>query len=371
MMRTHEVVSDNHLRFANQLMEMVEQLTALGKEIEKARKTGKEMGVRLDKTLADSEASMEKARQRFETSVEELERCLVAKAGESTRSDPSLLSHAGNSTMINPSLVSQQQGTQNIQQKRTFGKAMSKLKASSKTLGTSSGRNEEELRARTSATSDAYRAEVQACQAARRDHWTNNVPRVIRSLKESSDEVDNGTQYHLLRYAQLYEHMLVQDGITIAPASGSEQSPGLRGVIECIDNRDDFKRYMEHFNVAWSQTAKGSKGPASRGDGMLDEGGYIATSPPAKNTTAMGNSSRRASTMTTGPYMNENVSALDAASLTQPVPPSGPSKTTFGVSLTEQMTRDDTEIPRILEECIAVIEAHGKSLLTSFDLEWL
>lgn len=38
-----------------------------------------------------------------------------------------------------------------------------------------------------------------------------------QSLKESADEIDMGTQYHLSRYAYLYEHTMVQDGLTISP----------------------------------------------------------------------------------------------------------------------------------------------------------
>jgi len=38
-------------------------------------------------------------------------------------------------------------------------------------------------------------------------------------LKEGSDELDLGTQYHLSRYAYLFESLLVTDGLTLSPVS--------------------------------------------------------------------------------------------------------------------------------------------------------
>ena len=38
-------------------------------------------------------------------------------------------------------------------------------------------------------------------------------------MKESADEVDLGTQYHLSRYAYVFESTLVTDGLTISPVN--------------------------------------------------------------------------------------------------------------------------------------------------------
>lgn len=43
--------------------------------------------------------------------------------------------------------------------------------------------------------------------------------RLIQSMKESSDEVDLGTQYHLSRYSYIFESTLVTDGLTISPVN--------------------------------------------------------------------------------------------------------------------------------------------------------
>ena len=43
---------------------------------------------------------------------------------------------------------------------------------------------------------------------------------------------------------------------------------------------------------------------------------------------------------------------------TQAVSPGGP---TFGIDLGEQLARDGTEIPRVVEKCAQAIEAYGRS----------
>lgn len=41
----------------------------------------------------------------------------------------------------------------------------------------------------------------------------------LQSLKECADEIDLGTQYHLARYAFLYESTVLSDGATLSPIS--------------------------------------------------------------------------------------------------------------------------------------------------------
>lgn len=63
LLRTHELLGDNRLKFAAQLTEMSEELTTLGKEVEKHRKTSKELGTRLERGLAEQEALVDKVRR--------------------------------------------------------------------------------------------------------------------------------------------------------------------------------------------------------------------------------------------------------------------------------------------------------------------
>jgi Rho GTPase-activating protein RGD1 len=77
---------------------------------------------------------------------------------------------------------------------------------------------------------------MQETQAMRQEYFNFQLPRILRvslvyammstekilsslsqSLKEGADEIDNGLQYHLGRYAFLFESLLHTDGYTLAP----------------------------------------------------------------------------------------------------------------------------------------------------------
>ena len=62
LLRTHELLGDNRLRFAGQLSDMSDELIVLGKEVEKNRKASKDLGTRLERGLAEQESLVDKAR---------------------------------------------------------------------------------------------------------------------------------------------------------------------------------------------------------------------------------------------------------------------------------------------------------------------
>lgn len=65
LLRTHELLGDNRLKFAAQLNEMGEELLGINKEVEKNRKATKDLGTRLERGLAEQEALVDKVRCRF------------------------------------------------------------------------------------------------------------------------------------------------------------------------------------------------------------------------------------------------------------------------------------------------------------------
>lgn len=88
-----------------------------------------------------------------------------------------------------------------------------------------------------------------------------------QSLKESVDELDLGTQYHLSRYAYIFESLLVTDGLTVSPVT-IEDGPGIKAVIDAVDVREDFKTFMQQYALNWQMS--GQRGP--RRDGPAEEG---------------------------------------------------------------------------------------------------
>lgn len=108
----------------------------------------------------------------------------------------------------------------------------------------------------------------------------------LKALKECADEIDLGTQYHMTRYAFLFESIVLSDGSTLVPPPDEGSSInflplpaslidfnsftglGLKATIETIDNRGDFKTYMQ--NYAYARGNAPPRGP--RREGPSDEG---------------------------------------------------------------------------------------------------
>ncbi|TKY88907.1 hypothetical protein EX895_002148 [Sporisorium graminicola] len=311
IVKTHETLSDNRLRFASKLSEMGDELSNLAKEVDKSRKQARETGLRLEKNLQDAEAGVEKARGRFDTAAEDLERLLLLKSGESAKSGE-MQSGGGGGVSSG---------------KRTLGKAIGKSGLLFKNKNPQQIlKQEEEIRARTSSASDAFRREVLSTQGVRQEYFNLQLPRILRTLKENAEEIDNGTQYHLARYAFLFESTVLNDGMAISPV-GPDVAPssGLKGAVETIDNRADFKQYMSNYQVAHGRDYKGP-----RREGPYEEG-FLNTPGTSK--------ANAAAATTRGTVVSE-----------RPI---------FGIDLAEQMMRDNVEVPPILEKCSQAIEEIG------------
>ncbi|PCH44144.1 GTPase activating protein [Wolfiporia cocos MD-104 SS10] len=311
-MKTHERMAENRIQFAARLHEMSQELATLAKEVDISRKQTKDLASRYEKTLQESEATTEKCKARFDVTAEELGRLLLQKEGEPYRD-----------TQV------QGRAPAGVGGKRAIGKAVAKGGMLLK--GRNPGnlqRQEDDVRARVSKESDAYRKAVTETQAIRQEYFNFQYPRLLRALKECVDEIDLGTHYHLARYAFLCESVALQDGVTLTPVD-EDAGAGLKATLESIDNRSDFKTYMQ--NYAFAHGGANSKGP--RRDGPRDEG-YLPL-----------------------------ISALTAQAANSPATVnaqiSDKGRPTFGVDLAEQMNRDDVDVPPIMVKCCEAIEKYG------------
>ncbi|KAK6906409.1 hypothetical protein I203_100394 [Kwoniella mangroviensis CBS 8507] len=386
-LKLQEQLAQNRLRFSQRLNEMSEELLSLAREGEKMRKVHKDNGARYQGILQESETVMDKAKSRFDATAEELERLLVAKEGESFK-DAGMRSSASTSST---STSSNPQGGG----KRALGKAMTKGGLLFKGKGAGSiQRQEDDVRSRMAQASETFRKAVLESQALRQEYFNFQLPKILRLLKECADELDLGTQYHLTRYAFLYESTLVSEGTTLNPMSAADEGPGLKTIYESIDNRTDFKSYMQNYAVARGTP----KGP--RRDGPYEEG-FLPPLPPhiQKSVDAASQPQPQQSSSSQSSHVSQisigsNLTALSASTngTTHPfpsmqntasygqqpqnpgqnhtydngfsegwVPPGIPASTgaTFGVDLDEQLNRDGVEVPKVVEKCAQAIEAYG------------
>lgn len=100
--------------------------------------------------------------------------------------------------------------------------------------------------------------------------------------------MDLGTQYHLTRYAFLYESIILSDGSILVPPREEGgltlhkratllillPGLGLKASIETIDNRADFKVYMQHY--AYARGGNAPRGPRREGP---SEEGFVSNFP--------------------------------------------------------------------------------------------
>ncbi|KAJ7765400.1 Rho GTPase activation protein [Mycena maculata] len=314
-MRIHESIGDSRMRFSQRLNEMSEELATLAKEVDKNRKQTKELATRYERALQESEAVTEKCKNRLDVTSEELERVLLQKEGESFKDNTVQVRQGGAGG------------------KRAIGKAVAKggLLLKGKNPGNIQ-RQEDDIRSRMSNASDAYRKAVTDTQSMRQEYFNFQLPRILRALKECTDEMDLGTQYHLTRYAFLFESTVLSDGSTLVPPNeeGSPLSVGLKATLEMIDNRGDFKAYMQ--NYAYARGPATPRGP--RREGPSDEG-FL---PPLPT------------------HYSDKVQTTPSNGTNGLVDRGRP---TFGVDLADQMARDNVEVPPIMEKCCQAIEKYG------------
>ncbi|KAF4610559.1 hypothetical protein D9613_006706 [Agrocybe pediades] len=316
-MRIHESMADNRIRFAQRLNEMSEELGNLVKEVDKNRKQTKDLATRYERALQESETLTEKCKNRLDFTSEELERVLLQKEGESFK-DTGLQSRGGHAGG-----------------KRAIGKAVAKggLLLKGKNPGNIQ-RQEDDIRSRLSNASDQYRKAMTETQAMRQEYFNFQLPRILRALKECADEIDLGTQYHLTRYAFLFESIVLSDGTTLVPQS--EDGLGLKATIETIDNRADFKTYMQ--NYAFARGSAPPRGPRREGP---SEEGFLPPLPTFNEKSH-------------APVPTPTSSVTNGHNGTQ-----DKGRPTFGIDLAEQMLRDNVEVPPIMVKCCEAIEKHG------------
>ena len=127
-------------------------------------------------------------------------------------------------------------------------------------------------------------------------------------------------------------------------------APGLKAIMESIDNRSDFRTFMQ--NYAFAHGGNNARGP--KRNGPRDEG-YVRL-----------NFVSHLAAFDVG-YISIYVSQLppilphhptsSPSTMHSRIPDRG--RPTFGVDLAEQMIRDDVDVPPIMLKCCEAIERYG------------
>jgi len=303
MLKNQDAVSENHFRFATKLTAISDDIAMLVRDAEQARRQHRDLGSRYEKTLLDAEANVDKARARFDTAAEELERVLLVKQGDPARAaDMSLGTLGSKRTLPMP-----------------FAKGgLFKNKNPQQIL-----RHEEEFRLKKSNAHETLRGESQSTENVRQEYFQQHLPQILRAFKETLDELDTGLQFQLMRYAFLYESIVLSDGLLVNPLGNKSSLPGLRDSVASINNVADFKDFMQSYDLA--RRGKDVRGPHRH-----------------------------------NPYDEATLGQiLHQSTLTGQTDDPANSKAVFGVDLETQLLRDGVEVPPVLEICADAIERVG------------
>ncbi|KAG0144514.1 hypothetical protein CROQUDRAFT_79919, partial [Cronartium quercuum f. sp. fusiforme G11] len=316
----HEKIGNERIELGHKLNSIGDELSNVSKEVEKIRKSNKDVGFRLEKSVNESEVLVEKAKIRFELAVEELERMLLVKNGEQSTS--STLSNHHHHHHHHHHLNHNTSNPSPINSNGQITKAISKLTNKSNNKSASQlAKMEEEVRAKMSSVSDIYRAQVLATQQVRQEYFNLQLPRILRTLKEHSDEIDLGIQYYLTNYVNQTESLLISEALTISSIPNqTNEDQSLSTLIKSIDNRLDFKDYMAHYAAHFNQTHLVNPN-------HLQQPINIIPPPP----------------LSPRPSIERDLNK------------------SFGVDLALQLSRDSSNrsVPRILERAIEAIERAG------------
>ncbi|RAK76699.1 putative Rho GTPase activator (Rgd1) [Aspergillus fijiensis CBS 313.89] len=384
--RFHERMADHGLQFAVSLQQMADDLNELATNIERGRKQWKQTGLTAEKRVLEAEASAEKAKAKYVSLAEQLDR---VKTGDRQGGKFGLKGHK------------------------------------------SSAQHEEELLRKVQNADSDYSAKVQAAQTARQELVSTHRPTAVMNIQKLISECDSGLALQLQKFATFNEKLLLGQGLSISPLKDGTANPALAPkslyeVVSQIDNEKDFREYiLSHENNPAAVTSEqiryqrhptlGGSGPVAAVSAPTTQNKRQSTFLPSSFSTQT-LSSPQASTQTPAPApapapAPTNAPAPAPATETLPYhqnpdsfrsppyqpqppyptsssgplephhaagqPPAPPAKTplhahgngfqphlpplkpVFGVSLEDLYTRDGTAVPMIVYQCFQAIELFG------------
>ncbi|KAJ1827855.1 Rho GTPase-activating protein [Coemansia sp. RSA 2599] len=227
LVEVHETLASNRMKFSITLSEMSDYLSNYVKTKENVRRRLKETEQRYQKAIEESEASLEKARAKYEMQSIEWERLLVKTSKTESSSNPG----AAQSSAISK--------TKNVSNAVSgiFGKHKGLTQESLERLGQEAG-------VKTKMANESYKRILQQTNTMRRDFYDVQLPKILASVMGLVEEVDQFLKFSLGKYAYTYESAVLADAITLKPidmASG----PGMVEMVGDIDSKADLDAYLQ------------------------------------------------------------------------------------------------------------------------------
>ncbi|KAJ2786542.1 hypothetical protein GGI15_001446 [Coemansia interrupta] len=226
LVEVHETLASNRMKFSITLSEMSDYLSNYVKAKESVRRRLKETEQRYQKAIEDSEASLEKARAKYEQQSIEWEKLLL----KTSKSE-------GNSTAMGgmQGAVSKTKNVSNAVS-GIFGKHKGSTQETLERMGQEAG-------VKTKMANESYKRILQQTNAMRRDFYDVQLPKILASVMGLVEEVDQFLKFSLGKYAYTYESAVLADAITLKPIDGV--SAGMVEMVGDIDSKADLDTYLQ------------------------------------------------------------------------------------------------------------------------------
>ncbi|KAJ3396278.1 hypothetical protein HDU92_003535 [Lobulomyces angularis] len=356
-LKIHGKIADSRMKLSQTISGIAEDLNTIQKNGEKSRKQLKEAAVKYQKSVNDSEISLEKIKLKYELSSEEWEKFVLLKENHSFSGE---VSSANANNFKLPKSVS----GMNLF-KQSAGKGSNSLLKLQ--------RNEEEARLKAANANENYKMQLAKTNSIRTDFFKKQLPQFVtvmiknkffvvnniyfnsvQSLKDTCDEVDNGLQTFLLKYAHEMEASMMKEALAISPLerdddiiSDKSSEPGLISCLTKIENQLDFK----NFNMLNLDHNRTQNKPQYKKENFQYKEFKLSDS-----TLQLQQQNQQLSQQIQEKQHQHKESSSLNSMQSRNAKTSYQKNLYFGVDLTEQLIRDNKEIPTVLEKCVQLIE---------------
>ncbi|KAJ1725038.1 Rho GTPase-activating protein [Coemansia erecta] len=228
LVEVHETLASNRMKFSITLSEMSDYLSNYVKAKEGVRRRLKETEQRYQKAIEDSEASLEKARAKYELQSIEWEKLLV----KTSKSDGGGNAAAGGGQ----GAVSKTKNVSNAVS-GIFGKHKGTTQETLERMGQEAG-------VKTKMANESYKRILQQTNTMRRDFYDVQLPKILASVMGLVEEVDQFLKFSLGKYAYTYESAVLADAITLKPMDGAGGA-GMVEMVGDIDSKADLDTYLQ------------------------------------------------------------------------------------------------------------------------------
>ncbi|KAJ5397135.1 hypothetical protein N7509_005248 [Penicillium cosmopolitanum] len=359
--RLHERMADHGLQFAVSLQQMSDDLRELSANIERSRKQWKQTGLAAEKKVTDAESQAEKAKAKYESLAEQLDR---VRTGEKSGGKFGLKGHK------------------------------------------SGAQHEEELTRKVETADGDYKTKVQAAQAARRELLSMHRPQTVLNLQQLISECDSGLTLQQQKFATFNEKLLLGQGLCVSPmktdGASSIAPKSLAEVVRQVDNEKDLHEYIlshegnegavagdevkyePHPTLGGGASTSSQPSTLNKRQSVLPQTfstaniSSPATQPPQSTTDRFQPPSYQAQPEPTSAPPSQPPYPSSGPPPQQPpsqvvVPMAGPPpmekggyqtnlpplKPVFGVSLEDLYARDGTAVPFLVYQCFQAVELFG------------